>query len=100
MARDNGFSTGIGSGIHSTSSDNRIEDNNVVDNDLGIEVASSGSLIIKNSASGNTLNYVIAASNQYGVILDLTAPGSAAASGSSAPSTLTTTTNPWANFSY
>jgi parallel beta-helix repeat protein len=100
MARDNGFSTGIGSGIHSTSSDNRIEDNNVVDNDLGIEVASSGSLIIKNSASGNTLNYVIAASNQYGVILDLTAPGSAAASGSSAPGTLTTTTNPWANFSY
>ena len=66
----------------------------------GIDVDSTGSLIIKNSASLNTItNYEIAVSNRYGPIVDLTAPGSAAVSGSSAASVLTNT-EPNANFSY
>jgi len=97
---DSNGNTGNGAGIHATSSDNRIEDNNVTDNDRGLEVGAGGNLIVKNSASGNTVNYEIAADNRYGAILDLTATGSAAASGNSAAGTLTTTTNPWANFAY
>ncbi len=65
-----------------------------------MEVDGTNNLILKKSATENVSNYDIAANNRYGVIIDLTAAGSAAASGSSAPGTLTTTTNPWANFSY
>ena len=96
----NGAGVGDGAGIHSTATDNRIEGNNVTDNTRGIDVDATGSLIIKNSASGNSLNYVIAADNNYGTILDLTGLATAAVSGSSGTGTLTTTTNPWANFSY
>ncbi len=46
-------SSGDGAGIHATSSDNRIEGNNVTDNDRGIDVDQAGNVIIKNSASGN-----------------------------------------------
>jgi parallel beta-helix repeat protein len=99
----NGNGTGDGAGIHTTGSDNRIESNNVASNDRGIDVGLAGNLIIKNSASGNgptnNLNYVIAASNRYGPIIDITATGAAAVSGNSAADT-TTTTHPWANFSY
>ena len=89
----NGFSssgTAEGAGIHSTGTDNRIESNNVTDNDRGIEVDSTGSLIIKNSASGSTggavNNYVIAAGNADAAI--------------EVPGTAFTSTNPWANFSF
>ena len=90
---------GTGAGIHSTGNDNRIEGNNVTDSDRGIDVDAGGSLIIRNSASGNSTNYEIAADNRYGVIVDNTATGTAAASGNSAAAT-TTTTSPWANFSF
>jgi parallel beta-helix repeat protein len=86
----NGFGGGDAAGIHSTGADNRIEGNNVTDNTRGIDVDSSGSLIIKNSASGSTggaaNNYTIAAGNADAAI---ETPGAAF-----------TSTNPWANFSY
>lgn len=47
----------------------------------------------------NTTNYEIAASNRYGPIVDITATGSAAVSGSSAASVLTNT-EPNANYSH
>ena len=73
----------------------------LTDNDRGIDVDSSGSLIIKNSAAGNTVNnYDIAADNRYGQIFDLTAAGAPAALGNSALGQLTVTTHPWANFAY
>ncbi len=90
---------GDAAGIHSTGADNRIEGNNVTDNTRGIDVDSTGTLIIKNSAAGNTINYEIAANNVFGAIVDRTAPASAAVSGSTAPSSAGTT-DPWANFSY
>lgn len=90
-ASRNGSGSGIGAGIHSTSNDNRIEGNNVADNDRGIHVEGTGSLVIKNSASSNPANnYEIAASNNHGAIIDLTATAAAAANGNSAPGTLTT----------
>ena len=52
-----------------------------------------------NSASGNTINYDIVINNRYGPIINITASGTAAVSGSSAVSTVATT-DPWANFAY
>ena len=95
----NGASAGDGAGIHTTSTRNRIEGNTATGNDRGIDVDSTLSLIIRNSAGNNTTNYEIAASNRYGPIVDLTAAGSAAVSGSSAASVLTNT-DPNANFSH
>jgi len=60
---------GTGAGVHATSSDNRIEANNVVGADAGIDVDAGGNLIIRNSASGNTTNYSIAAGNTTGTIV-------------------------------
>ena len=95
----NGAFTGSGAGIRAAGGENRIEANNVIGNDRGIEVSAAGNLILRNSAANNTTNYEIAADNRYGTIVDLTAPGSAAVSGNSATAT-TVSTNPWANFAY
>ena len=64
----NGLGSSDGAGIHSTSTDNRIDGNTVTDNDRGIDVDSSGSLIVRNSASGNGTQYSIAAGNDTGAI--------------------------------
>ena len=90
---------GDGAGIHATGSDNRIEGNNCVDADRGIDVDTAGNIIIRNTCSGNTINWTIAANNVVGPILDRTAPASAAISGNSAPDS-TGSTHPNANFSY
>lgn len=84
----NGFSTGDGAGIHTISLRNRIERNTATGSDRGIEVTSTGSLIIGNTAGTNTSNYLIAASNRYGAIIDLTATGTAAVSTNSAAGTI------------
>ena len=90
----NGLSTGDGAGIHTTGSRNRIESNIVSNNDRGIDVDSTLSLIIGNSAANNTTNYDIAASNRYGPIIDISATGSAAVSGSIEPVSATGTPMP------
>lgn len=95
----NGFA-GDGAGIHATGDDNRIEGNNVTENNRGIDVDAAGNLIIKNSASGNTtFNYDIVAGNVFGAVVDRTAPASGAVNGNSALSSAGTT-DPWANISY
>jgi parallel beta-helix repeat protein len=99
LVKDNNCSVNIAAGLHALGSDNRIEGNNVLGSARGIDVDGIGNLIIKNSASGNTTNYDIAANNRYGPIIDITASGAAAVTGNSATDT-TTTTHPWANFSY
>jgi parallel beta-helix repeat protein len=100
---DSNGNTADGAGIHATSSDNRIEGNNVTDNDRGIDVDVGGNLIIKNSAAGNTSNYEIVAGNFFGAIVNAVVPAGsptpAPVSGSSAPSSISTT-DPWANISY
>ena len=71
-------------------------------NPRGIDVDGVGSLIIRNSASDNGLDYEIAANNRFGEIVHSNvAPQSAAVSGSSSAGVNSiATTNPWANFSY
>lgn len=69
-------------------SDNRLEENNCTDNDYGIQVADTGNVIIRNTATGNTVaNYSIVAGNTKGTIF--------AAAGIDI-----TTSNSFANFEY
>jgi len=81
------------------SGDNRIEGNNCTGADRGIDIDSIGNIIIRNTCSGNTIDWVIAANNVFGPIIDRRAPASAAVSGFSAASTLGST-DANANFSY
>jgi parallel beta-helix repeat protein len=92
-------SSGDGAGIHATSSSNRIEANNLLNNDRGIDVDGPGNVIVMNTAKQNTTNYDIAANNVFGAIVDRTAPASGAVNGNTAPSSAGTT-DPWANISY
>ena len=90
---------GDGAGIHATGSDNRIEGNNCINNDRGIDVDAVGNIITKNTCSGNVIDWTIVANNVVGPILDRRAPASAAINGFSAPDS-TGSTHPNANFSY
>ena len=68
-------------------SDNRIENNTVIDNARGIDTNQGGNFIVRNTAANNTtLNYDLAGTNTVGPII--TATGTIA------------TNSPWANFSY
>jgi parallel beta-helix repeat protein len=84
IARDNqcdsnGNGPGIGAGIQASSTDNRIEGNNVTNNDRGIHIIAPGNLIIANSASGNTIdNYDTVAGNMLGTIVSTSAALNAA----------------------
>ena len=86
-------------GVHSTDTNNRIEGNNLISNGRGINVDAAGNLIVRNSASNNSTDYVIAANNRYGPIIDLSAAGAPAVNGRSAADT-TTATHPLANLAY
>ncbi|HRJ49801.1 MAG TPA: hypothetical protein PKU91_04675, partial [Phycisphaerales bacterium] len=88
-----------GANIHATGNDNRIEGNNCILADRGIDVDAAGNIIVRNTCSGNTVNWDIVANNVVGPILDRTAPASAAISGNSAPDS-TGSTHPNANFTY
>jgi len=99
ICESNGFGAGSGAGIFATGGDNRIEGNHCTDNDRGIDVDGAGNIIIKNTCSGNTIDWTIVANNVVGPILDRRAPASAAINGFSAPSSLGST-DPNANFSY
>jgi hypothetical protein len=67
----NGFSTSDGAGIYVQGRHNRIEENNVVDNDRGVHVVGDHNLIVRNSCAdnGTNLNFVIAAGNFTGTIV-------------------------------
>ena len=77
--------------------DNHIDSNHVTGNDRGIDVDGTGNLVIRNSASGNAINWVIAASNKVGVIVS--APNSVAISGDTG-GTGVGSTDPWANLTH
>ncbi len=95
----NGAGAGDGAGINVTRSDNRIERNNCIANDRGIDVDASGNVIFGNTCSGNTVNWALVANNVYGPIVDRTAPASAAVSGNAATDA-SGSSHPHANFSY
>ena len=87
-----------GAGIHATGNRNRIEGNNVIDNDCGIDVDIAPNLIISNSASRNFTDFDFVAGNTFGSIQDFGAGGSISTNivlgnGVDLP-------NAWSNFSY
>ena len=66
----NGVDAFDGAGINALSSRNRIDSNNVMGNDRGIDCnPATANLIIRNSARGNTINYDIVAGNNAGAII-------------------------------
>jgi hypothetical protein len=88
-----------GAGILATGSGNRIEGNNCLGADRGIDVNGDDNVIVRNSCSTNTVNWSLVANNIYGTIVDRTAAATAAVNGNAAASTLGTT-DANANFSY
>jgi len=95
----NGNGAGNGAGVRATGDDNRIEGNNCHSADLGIVLLGAGNIMLKNTCSGNGINYDIFAGNRYGPIINLTAFNPATVSGNAGASTVGST-DPWANFAY
>ena len=96
---NNNGNGGDGAGIHVTGSGNRIDGNNVTDNDRGVDVDSSVNLILRNGARGNFAggNYVIANGNRVATIV--TGPFSGPINGNG-PSAGSGATDPFANFAF
>ena len=101
LARFNGSADKPGAGIEMIGGQNRIESNQCGGNHRGIRASAAGNLILNNSASNSTdsLNYSLVEGNRYGQIVDITAPGTAAATGNEANGTVTTVL-PFANFAF
>jgi parallel beta-helix repeat protein len=94
--RGNGFS-GDGAGILVIFDESRIEGNNCTNNDRGIDVDGAGNIIIRNTCSGNTVNWDIVAGNSYLIVQAATTAsnftGDAGGGGVGS-------TNPHANFTF
>lgn len=58
-----------GVGIHALTGDNRIENNNVTDNRVGLKIDGSGNYVASNTVRNNTTNYVIVPGNQLNILL-------------------------------
>lgn len=89
-------STGNGAGIHAYGTDNRIDGNNCIGADRGIQVDAGGNIIIKNSCSGNALNWAIASGNVCLVVQGVFGAVISGNAGGFAPGSA----DPNANFSY
>ena len=85
-----------GAGILATSDANRIENNNVTDNQNGIDIDGAGNFIIRNVCSDNVTNWQVAANNVVLVITAGTAAAFTGDNGGASPGS----TNPFANFTY
>lgn len=95
----NGTDTTAGAGIAATSQRVRIEGNNCVSNDIGIDVNTTRCVIVRNTCSNNTTNWSINANNIYGTIVDRSAATTPAVEGNSASDAMGST-NAHANFTY
>ena len=84
--QDNTANFNKGSGVRASGSDNRIDGNNATRNHKGIDTDSGGNLIVRNSASGNVVNYEFTGVNTFGPTNVLTGQIS--------------DNNPWRNFNY
>jgi parallel beta-helix repeat protein len=85
-----GDAAGINSGFFS--SDNRIEGNQVSNNDIGIRIQDVGNLIIANRLTGNTASQSIVAGNAIGPWVSV--------AGQADISTVMGAEHPWANLEY
>ncbi|MFG0275796.1 MAG: hypothetical protein ACF8QF_12150 [Phycisphaerales bacterium] len=97
LSSGNGTDPAGGAGIRVTGSDNRLEGNTVLDNDIGIDIDSAGNLVARNTAAGNPTPYDIIVNNKVGPVV--VAPNSGAILGAAGGAGLGST-YPCANFSY
>jgi len=95
----NGLGSTIGAGVHVTGADNRIDGNLCQGADTGVDVDTTGNLVVRNSCTGNTANWAIASGNAVGPIVTAGTTSSAINGSGTAASTLGTT-DPFANFNY
>lgn len=98
IRNNNCDANGNSPGIRISNADNRIEGNNMTFNGIGLQATGPGSIIIRNTASGNATNWSIAAGNAVAPIIQA-ATNAAAISGNSSPGSFTTTDSN-ANFTY
>jgi len=91
----NGFN-GDGAGIHTTGPRNRIEGNNCVSADRGIDVDNGGNFIRANTCSANAVNWDVVGGNKCLVILGANSGVILGSSGGVSPGS----TDPNANFTY
>lgn len=88
---------GDGAGIRTSSGDNRIEGNRCTGADRGIDVDGPRNIIIKNTCSGNTVNWTIVAGNSFLIVqANVTASNFSGNAGGGGQGT----TDPNANFTY
>jgi len=66
---ENGVGDGDGAGIHVRGAGNRIEGNNVTDNDRGLDVDDNNNYLADNTVYDNTDNYDLVAGNQVNILL-------------------------------
>jgi parallel beta-helix repeat protein len=92
-------SAGSGAGVRIFGPRCRIEGNQCLDNEIGIEATNAGNIIVRNTCSGNRTNWSIASNNIFGPIIDRTVPISGAIIGNNGPDTLGST-HANANFTY
>ncbi len=97
-ARSNGSAIADGAGFRCFT-DSRLQGNVSSGNDRGVDCTGAGNILFGNTCTGNSTNWVLAANNVFGPIIDRTAPGSAAVSGNAAADS-SGSTHPHANFSY
>jgi len=96
IVENNQCAFNVAAGIHTTGSDCRIERNNCMVNARGIDVDTIGSVIIRNTCSGNSTNWDVASGNVILVVNATTAGAVSGNAGGTAPGS----TDPNANFSY
>lgn len=94
---NNGGSTATFANIRLIGSDARVEGNNCTDAPIGVLVDLAGNVIERNTCSGNTVNWQVAAGNVCFVLI--AAPTAAAISGDSG-GVSPGSTNPSANYTY
>jgi hypothetical protein len=92
----NGIGAGFGAGIHAAGGDNRIEGNNCINADRGIDVDGLGNFITRNTCSGNATNWDIVAGNVCLVVQGVSGAAILGNTGGVAPGS----TDPNANFTY
>jgi len=76
----NGFSSGIGAGIHVTGKRTHIEGNNCSSADFGVRVIDFGNILVRDTCSNDTVNWDIVEGNKCLVVI---AASSGAISGDS-----------------
>lgn len=87
-----GAMAGTGAGVRVTGSNNRVERNNVSDNDRGVDVTGAINLVIRNTASDNLQNFQFGGTNAFGPIVVVSGVGDL--------SGVANSDHPAANYSY